>query len=182
MVVSDLSVPALLEERVVKQADTTAYTYVDYGLDPKGFAESLTWSQVHARACIIAEELKLCGSPGDRVAIMAPQGLEYVIAFLGALQAGFIAVPLSTPQYGIHDNRVSAVLRDSQPVAILTTSSVVGNVTKYACAQDGQPAPVVIEVDLLDLDSPRQLLAPPSCLTGQLISSTRPDRHARRPV
>ena len=159
MLVTDLSVPALLKERADQQADTTAYTYIDYGLDPKGFAETLTWSQVHRRACVIAEELKLCGSPGDRVAILAPQGLEYIIAFLGALQAGFIAVPLSTPQYGIHDDRVSAVLRDSQPVAILTTSSVVGDVTKYAYAQDGQPAPFVIEVDLLDLDSPRQLPA-----------------------
>ena len=159
MLVTDLSVPALLKERADQQADTTAYTYIDYGLDPKGFAEALTWSQVHRRACVIAEELKLCGSPGDRVAILAPQGLEYIIAFFGALQAGFIAVPLSTPQYGIHDDRVSAVLRDSQPVAILTTSSVVGDVTKYAYAQDGQPAPFVIEVDLLDLDSPRQLPA-----------------------
>jgi long-chain fatty acid adenylase/transferase FadD26 len=159
MLVTDLSVPALLKERADQQADTTAYTYIDYGLDPKGFAETLTWSQVHRRACVIAEELRLCGSPGDRVAILAPQGLEYITAFLGALQAGFIAVPLSTPQYGIHDDRVSAVLRDSQPVAILTTSSVVGEVTKYACAQGGQPAPFVIEVDLLDLDSPRQLPA-----------------------
>jgi long-chain fatty acid adenylase/transferase FadD26 len=159
MLVTDLSVPALLKERADQQADTTAYTYIDYGLDPKGFAETLTWSQVHRHACVIAEELKLCGSPGDRVAILAPQGLEYIIAFFGALQAGFIAVPLSTPQYGIHDDRVSAVLRDSQPVAILTTSSVVGDVTKYAYAQDGQPAPFVIEVDLLDLDSPRQLPA-----------------------
>ena len=159
MLVTDLSVPTLLRERADQQADTTAYTYIDYGLDPKGFAETLTWSQVHGRACVIAEELKLCGSPGDRVAILAPQGLEYIIAFLGALQAGFIAVPLSTPQYGIHDDRVSAVLRDCQPVAILTTSSVVGEVTKYACAGGGQPAPFVIEVDLLDLDSPRQLPA-----------------------
>src|SRR6185437_16220844 len=128
-----------------------------YGLDPKGFADSLTWSQVYHRASIIAEELKLCGSAGDRVAILAPPGLDYVIAFLGALQAGFVAVPLSTPQYGIHDDRVSAVLRDSAPVAILTTSAVVGVVTKYAAAQDGQPAPFVIEVDLLDLDSPTDL-------------------------
>src|SRR6185437_10658632 len=121
-----------------------------YGLDPKGFADSLTWSQVYHRASIIAEELKLCGSAGDRVAILAPQGLEYVVAFLGALQAGFIAVPLSTPQYGIHDDRVSAVLRDSRPVAILTTSSVVADLSKYIRAQNGQPSPTVIEVDLLD--------------------------------
>lgn len=157
MPVTDGSLPALLKQRADQQADTAAYTFIDYGLDPNGFAETLTWSQVYGRACVIAEELKLCGAPGDRVAILAPQGLEYVIAFLGALQAGFIAVPLSTPQYGIHDDRVSAVLRDSKPVAILTTSSVVSDVTKYATAQNGQSAPFIIEVDLLDLDSPRDL-------------------------
>jgi len=157
MPVTYFSIPALLQARADQRPDEVAFTYIDYGQDPKGFAESLTWSQVFQRACIVAEELALCGSPGDRVAISAPQGLEYVVAFLGALQAGFIAVPLSTPQFGIHDDRVSSVLRDSQPVAILTTSAVVSDVNKYACAQDGQPAPLVIEVDLLDLDSPREL-------------------------
>jgi long chain fatty acid CoA FadD26 len=157
MPVTDSSVPALLHARANQQPDATAFTYIDYGQDPKGLAEKLTWSQVHSRARIIAEELRLCGSPGDRVAIVAPQSLEYILAFLGALQAGFIAVPLSTPQYGIHDDRVCSVLRDSAPVAILTTSAVVSQVTKYASAQGGQPTPSIIEIDLLDLDSPRKL-------------------------
>jgi long-chain fatty acid adenylase/transferase FadD26 len=124
MLVTDPPVPTLLKERADQRADTTAYTYMNYGLDPKGFAESLAWSQVHGRACIIAEELKLRGSPGDRVAILAPRGLEYVTAFLGALQAGFIAFP-----------RYCGM---PKPVAILTASSVTGGATKYACAQVGQ--------------------------------------------
>ncbi len=157
MPVTDSSIPALLQERADQQPDTVAFTYIDYEQDPTGFAEHLTWSQVSRRARIVAEELALCGSPGDRVVISAPQGLEYVVAFLGALQADFIPVPLSTPQFGIHDDRISSVLRDSQPVAILTTSAVVSDVNKYAGAQDGQPPPLVIEVDLLDLDSPREL-------------------------
>ncbi|QUR66899.1 long-chain-fatty-acid--AMP ligase FAAL26/FadD26 [Mycobacterium spongiae] len=161
MAVTHSSIPALLEERADQQPDATAYTFIDYGSDPAGFAESLTWSQVYRRARILAEELALYGSPGDRAAILAPQGLEYVVAFLAALQAGFIAVPLSVPQYGIHDDRISSVLRDSMPVVILTTSVAVADVTKYARAQDGQPAPVVIEVDLLDLDSSRQLPSAP---------------------
>src|SRR6202008_1101593 len=151
------SIPALLQTRAEQQPDAPAFIYIDYGQDPAGFAESLTWSQVYRRARTLAEELALCGSPGDRVAILAPRGLEYVVAFLGALQAGFIAVPLSAPQYGIHDDRVSSVLRDSRPVAILTTSAVAGDVSKYAAPQDGRPAPLVIEVDLLDLDSTREL-------------------------
>ncbi len=62
--------------------------------------------------------------------------------------------------------RVSAVLRDSRPVAILTTSSVVSDVSKYATAQNGQSAPFIIEVDLLDLDSPRESSAVPRLSSG----------------
>jgi long chain fatty acid CoA FadD26 len=160
MPVTNASIPALLQGRADQQPDAVAFTYIDYEQNPTGFAETLTWSQIWQRARIVAEELTLCGSPGDRVAILAPQGMEYIVAFFGALEAGFIAVPLSTPQYGVHDDRISSVLRDSNPAAILTTSAVVGEVTKYATGYDGQPAPFVIEVDLLDLDSPREL--PPS--------------------
>ncbi|PLV53058.1 acyl-CoA synthetase [Mycobacterium tuberculosis variant microti OV254] len=147
----------MLQERAEQQPDASAFTYIDYDDDPAGFAETVTWAQISQRARVVAEELALCGSPGDRVAILAPQGLEYIAAFFGALEAGFIAVPLSTPQYGVHDERIFSVLRDCAPVAVLTTSAVVGDVSKYATGHDGQPAPFVVEVDLLDLDSPRAL-------------------------
>ena len=55
------------------------------------------------------------------------------------------------------DERVSGALRDCSPVAILTTSAVVGDVMPYAGAQPGGSAPAVIEIDALDLDSPRRL-------------------------
>lgn len=151
---TDSSIPAVLQERAEQRPDALAFTYIDYEQDPSGFAESLTWSQLFRRACAVAEELALIASPGDRVAIVAPQGMEYVVAFLGVLQAGLIAVPLSTPHYGVHDDRISSVLLDCNPVAVLTTSAVVGEVTKYATGHEGWPAPFVIEVNLLDLDSP----------------------------
>ncbi len=50
-------------------------------------------------------------SVGDRALILAPQSLEYIVAFLGAMEAGLIAVPLSTPMAGAHDERVGAVLQ-----------------------------------------------------------------------
>ena len=85
--------------------------------------------------------------------IVAPQGLDYIDAFLGALQAGLIAVPLSVPLGGASDERVSSVLRDASPSAVLTTSAVAGNVAEYVKAKPGGSAPSVIEVDLLDLDA-----------------------------
>ena len=151
------SIPALLQERAHQQPDTTAYTFIDYDVDPNGFAESLTWSQVYRRAVNVAEELRHCGSIGDRAAILAPQGLDYIVAFLGALQAGFIAVPLPVPLFGALDERVSSALRDCSPSVILTTSSAVDDAAKYAQAGTGHSAPFIIEIDSIDLDFPRAI-------------------------
>ncbi|BBX72814.1 AMP-binding protein [Mycobacterium shinjukuense] len=161
---SESSLTDLLHRAANQYPNRAAYKYIDYEVDPTGFVETLTWWQVYRRAMIVAAELEICASSGDRVAILAPQGLEYIIAFLGALQAGLIAVPLPVPQFGIHDERISSALRDCLPSVILTTSSVIDEVTQYAPrgrAAQG-PAPVVIAVDSLDLDSPRELDATPA--------------------
>jgi long-chain fatty acid adenylyltransferase FadD28 len=143
--------PAVLRTCARLQPDNTAFTFIDYERDWAGIAESLTWSQVYRRALNVAQELRVHGSVGDRAVIAAPQGLDYVTAFLGALQAGLIAVPLSVPLGGASDERVSSVLRDASPNVVLTTSSVAGNLGEYV--KSGESAPSVIEVDLLDLDS-----------------------------
>jgi mycoketide-CoA synthase len=155
-VLAESSIPAVLRQRASLQPDDIAFTYVDYEHDWDGAAESLTWSQLYRRTLNVAQELKACGSIGDRAVILAPQGLEYIVAFLGALQAGQIAVPLSMPLGGASDERVSAVLRDASPSAILTTSSVAGDIAEYAKSEPGECAPSVVEVDLLDLDSQRE--------------------------
>lgn len=148
------SIPALIDFRAEHQADDPAYTFVDYEADPAGVSESLTWSELRDRVYVVADTLARIGSPGDRVAIVAPQGLEYVIGFFGAIQAGMIAVPLSVPQPGQHDARVASALGDCAPVAVLTTSAVVDEVRKYAQTPSSQRPPKVIEVDALDFDSP----------------------------
>jgi long chain fatty acid CoA FadD26 len=153
MPVSDSSIAAQLRKQAQQQPDSLAYTFVDYELDPGGFSKSLTWSQVHRHVQVVAAELASCGSPGDRVAILAPHGLEYIVGFLGAMTASFIAVPLSVPMFGTHDERVSGVLKDSSPAAILTTTAAVDAVV--GCAREvARPMPEVIEVDALDLYTP----------------------------
>ena len=147
------SLPAVLRERASRRPNEVAFTFIDYDQDWAGVAETLTWSQLYRRTLNVAQELRACGSPGDRAVILAPQGLEYIVAFLAALQAGQIAVPLSVPQGGASDERVISVLRDASPSAILTTSSLAGNIAEYIEAKPGEPAPSVLEVDLLDLDS-----------------------------
>ncbi len=153
MAVTEASIAAVLRARARQQPDSPAYTFIDYDVDPEGYAQTLTWSQLHRRAQVVAGEFASCGSPGDRAAILAPQGLEYVLGIYAAMTAGCTAVPLPVPQFGAHDERASAALQDSAPTALLTTSAVVNDVVSCARALPGTP-PAVIEMDALDLDAP----------------------------
>jgi long-chain fatty acid adenylyltransferase FadD28 len=175
---TDSSVTGVLRERASLQSDAVAFTFVDYDQEPEGVPQTLTWAQLNRRVRSLAHELRLRGSIGDRAVILAPQGLDYVVAFLASLQAGVIGVPLPVPMFGVHDERVTAVLRDASPSIILTTSSVADQVAEYAVPQGDQPAPVVIAVDELDLDTPRRSTSgrealPPTAYLQYTSGSTR---------
>ena len=153
MSVVQSSIPAVLRERASLQPNDMAFTFFDYEQDWDGVAITLTWSQLYRRVVNLSEQLRLCGSTGDRALILAPQVLDYVVGFLGAVHAGLVAVPLSVPHGGAHDERTLSVLADTSPAVILTTSAVIDTVSGYAQPLQGQSAPSIVEVDLLDLDS-----------------------------
>jgi fatty acid CoA ligase FadD28 len=135
------------------QPNDAAFTFIDYEKDWGGVEETLTWSQLYRRVRNVAGELKRLGETGDRAVILAPQGFEYILAFLGALQAGLIAVPLAVPQGGVSDERVSSVMADAAPKVVLTTSAARGFLTEYVGPDAEGRAPAVVEIDALDLDA-----------------------------
>lgn len=71
------SIPDVLRERARLQPNDTAFTFIDYEQDWDGVAENPTWSQLYRRTLNLAQELKDCGSTGDRAVILAPQGLDW---------------------------------------------------------------------------------------------------------
>lgn len=156
---SEVSLLSLLRERAFLAPDDPAYTYTDYDQDWAGVAETLSWSQMYRRALNVADELQRHGSAGDRAVILAPQGLGYIAAFLGAVQAGFIAVPLPVPHAGAHDERVGAVLTDTAPSVVLTTTASAELVAEYV-RHAGVPA-AIVEVDALDLNAGTGAGGPP---------------------
>ncbi len=149
----EASVLSTLRERAGLQPEDVVFTYTDYDSDWDGVAEDVTWSQLYRRVQNLAHEVKAIGEAGDRAVILAPQGLDYIVAFLGSMLASRIAVPLSFPHPGTHDERVSAVLADTSPTVVLTTSSIAGTITEYVGPTGGGSAPTVLEVDALDLDA-----------------------------
>lgn len=144
----------MLHGRASLRPDDVAFTFTDYLHDPAGVPETLTWSQLSRRTMNVARELSLHGVVGDRAVILAPQGLDYILAFLGSMQAGLVAVPLPLPHRGSSHDRVGAVFADTTPSVVLTTSAVAGDVGDYVDQSRMDTAPKIVEIDLLNLDAP----------------------------
>ena len=146
------SVLSMLHGRASLRPDDVAFTFTDYDRDPAGDSV-LTWSQLSRRTLNVARELGLHASAGDRAVILAPQGLDYILAFLGSMQAGLIAVPLPLPHRGSSYDRVSAVFADTKPAVVLTTSVAAEDVGGYVDQSRMDTAPKIVEIDSLNLDA-----------------------------
>ena len=142
----------MLHGRASLRPHDVAYTFTSYEGNWEGVSESLTWSQISRRTLSVASQLGPHGSIGDRAVILAPQGLDYIAAFLGSMQAGLIAVPLPLPHRGSSHERVGAVLADTSPSVVLTTSAVAEDVAEYVDRARMDDVPKIVEIDSMNLD------------------------------
>lgn len=150
---AESSILSILHGRASLRPDDVAFTFTEYDRDPAGVPQSLTWSQLARRTMNVAREIRLHGSAGDRAVILAPQGLDYILAFLGSMQAGLIAVPLPLPHPGSGHDRVGAVLADTDPSVVLTTAAAAADVGDYVAGSGVGTAPTIVAIDSLDLDA-----------------------------
>ncbi|HEX5144892.1 MAG TPA: long-chain-fatty-acid--AMP ligase FadD32, partial [Mycobacterium sp.] len=129
------------------RGDKVAYRFLDFSVERDGVARDLNWAEFSARNRAVGARLQQVTQPGDRVAILCPQNLEYLVAFFGSLYAGRIAVPLFDPSEPGHVGRLHAVLDDCHPAAILTTTEAAEGVRKFFRNRPAKERPRVIAVD-----------------------------------
>ena len=126
-----------------------AYRFIDYAREPDGRLVEMTWDDLWSRVRAIGARLQQVAKQGDRVAILAPQGVEYVAAFFAAVHAGNIAVPLFAPTLSGHAERLAAVLADAKPAVVLTTTAAAESVRESLGAQRAASRPRLIAVDAI---------------------------------
>ncbi|MCV7191796.1 long-chain-fatty-acid--AMP ligase FadD32 [Mycolicibacterium brumae] len=144
---------ASIVEHVEKWAelrgDELAYRFLDFSVERDGVAKDLTWAKFSARNKAVAARLQQVTEPGDRVAILCPQNLDYLVAFFGGLYGGRISVPLFDPSEPGHVGRLHAVIDDCKPSAILTTTEAAEGVRKFFRTRPAKERPRVIAVDAI---------------------------------
>ncbi|GFM16838.1 MULTISPECIES: long-chain-fatty-acid--AMP ligase FadD32 [Mycobacteriaceae] len=129
------------------RGDKLAYRFIDFSTERDGVERDLNWADFGARNKAVGARLQQVTEPGDRVAILCPQNLEYLVAFFGVLYSGRIAVPLFDPNEPGHVGRLHAVLDDCEPSAILTTTAAAEGVRKFFRTRPANQRPRVIAVD-----------------------------------
>jgi len=149
-VVSELAhgtVVGHLEATTRSRGDAPSFTTVDYSTDSEGTRTTLTYTELGTRVRAVAARLQQVAEPGARVAILAPQGMEYIVGFFAAVHAGLVAVPLFDPEEPGHADRLHAVLGDCLPTVVLTASSAAPGVRTFFKDRPAAQRPRVLAVD-----------------------------------
>ncbi|WP_406444352.1 FadD3 family acyl-CoA ligase [Streptomyces sp. NBC_01613] len=140
------SIPGLVRSAAERYADAEA---VVEGRTRISYAELGARVERSAAACIATG---VC--PGDRVAIWAPNTLDWIVAALGAVSAGAVLVPINTRFKGVE---AADVLRRSGARLLFVTGTFLG--TSYVASlrravADGPGLPALEQVVVLSDDAP----------------------------
>ena len=118
----------MLRWRAVNQPEQRAYTYL---IDGETEGEHLTFAGLDLQARMLAAMLQHRNARGERVLLLYPTGLEFIVAFFGCLYAGAIAVPLPPPNH-IQPHRtlprLRSIIKDARPSLALTVSSILSKI------------------------------------------------------
>ena len=112
----------LLDLRAEERPHATAFVFVP----ERGSTHvSVTFAELHQHARSLAARLEQHKARGERAVLLFPPGLDFVVAFLGCLAAGVIAVPLMIPRRTAARDSCAAIVADCSPKIALTTREVL---------------------------------------------------------
>jgi acyl-CoA synthetase (AMP-forming)/AMP-acid ligase II len=84
----------------------------------------VTFAELHRSALAVADALAPLGVAGRPVLVLPRQPLDFVVAFLGCLYAGGVAVPSSSGPRKRGWERIAAIVADAMPAAALGNGEV----------------------------------------------------------
>lgn len=154
----DTTFVSLIDRNIAHVGDEVAYRYLDFSGAGTHVSE-ITWTRLGVRMGAVAARVQRAAAPGERVAVLAPQGLDYIAGFFAAIKAGTVAVPLFAPELPGHAERLDIALRDSRPAAVLTTAAARAAVQAFLDQLTGLRRPEIITIDEVPDDAAADFVA-----------------------
>ncbi|MCE5336357.1 MAG: aminotransferase class I/II-fold pyridoxal phosphate-dependent enzyme [Desulfobacteraceae bacterium] len=116
---------ALLLWRAEEFGNRTGYIFLQ---DGESQEICLTYGELGQRVFSVAASLQSSGKPGDRVLLLCPPGLEFIVSFFGTICAGLVPVPAYPPHSNQTLARLEAIASDARPALALATSQILDRV------------------------------------------------------
>lgn len=143
----------LVDVAVTRASQTPDQSAFRFLTDATGEGTPITYSELDRRARAVAAVLQDAGATGERVLVVLPPGIDFIVSFIGTLYAGAAAVPLAPLYPGRIDraqSHLGAVVQDASPVAVLTTSSLTGTIAELKERFPGWDRVRILAADALD--------------------------------
>jgi acyl-CoA synthetase (AMP-forming)/AMP-acid ligase II/acyl carrier protein len=125
-----------LRARSTERAGRRAFLFLDsHGNE----TAELSFGELDRRARSVAAALEARGDRGERGArgeralLLFPPGLDFIVAFLGCLYAGVVAVPAYPPRPRRGQPRLQAIARDARARFVLAPATIAGGAAQL-CA------------------------------------------------
>lgn len=138
---------SLIDRNIRFVGEEIAYRYLDHSGSGDGRALEVTWARFGVRLRAVTAHVQQHAGPGDRVAILAPQSIDWVVGYYAAIKAGTVAVPLFAPELPGHAERLETALRDSRPAVVLTTKAAKAAIESFLGTLTGLSTPQVLVID-----------------------------------
>ena len=136
----------VLQHWAIHRPDEDAFVFTDVESIEEKLTYAQLWEEVRALAGALQDQCRI--RAGDRVLLLYPPGLEFVVGFFACHAAGAIAVPAYPPRRNRKASRIRSIVVDSDARWALSTQSVVD------LLKGDQPHDDLIGVQLVGTDSP----------------------------
>ena len=122
----------VLRARARLEPERRAFTYLEDGEERE---RHLSYGELDLRARAVGAGLVRAGATGERVILLYPPGLDFVVGFFGCLYAGAVAVPVWPPDPARLARtlpRFLGIAADARALFLLTTAEVAAMRTALA--------------------------------------------------
>ncbi|MDK8182715.1 fatty acyl-AMP ligase [Paenibacillus sp. UMB4589-SE434] len=111
------NLPEVLNETAHHYPERKAFIYLK---DGEMESVSCTYRELLLQSQALAGYFQYLGLEGERIMILLPSGIDYIISFLASLYAKAIPIPVYPPSKSRNAERIAAIYADSTPALIIT--------------------------------------------------------------
>jgi polyketide synthase PksL len=136
-----------------RASDQSAFVFLADGRDESA---RITYAELDAKARAIAAYLQEKNLFGERVLLLFPAGLDFIVAFMGCLYAGAIAVSVNCPrieEFVKSAALINAIAQDADIAGVLTPEIYIEKVAEHCTEVFAVKDIFIIDPAHIDVDS-----------------------------